>query len=64
MDCLQMKCRLNISNYLRKSGLAKTVTIKYRNQSADDFLRKMMKLKKELNDIGNNVNQAVHNEFA
>ena len=40
--------------------MQKPVTIKYRNQSADDFLKQMLELKKELNSIGNNFNQAVH----
>lgn len=48
------------SSYLRKVALQKPVTIKYRNQSADDFLTQMLELKKELNAIGNNFNQAVH----
>ena len=34
--------------------------MKYRNESADDFLLDMLGLKKELHAIGNNVNQAVH----
>lgn len=50
----------SISNYLRKVSLQKPVTFKYRNQSADDFLKQMLKLKKELNAVGNNFNQAVH----
>lgn len=50
----------NTSNYLRKLALQKPVTVKYRNQSADDFLKEMLLLKKELNAIGNNFNQAVH----
>lgn len=48
------------SSYLRKLALQKPVTVKYRNESADDFLLDMLNLKKELNAIGNNVNQAVH----
>lgn len=48
------------SAYLRKVALQKPVTVKYRNQSADDFLMDMLNLKKELNAIGNNFNQAVH----
>lgn len=48
------------SAYLRKVALQKPVTVKYRNQSADDFLLDMLNLKKELNAIGNNFNQAVH----
>ena len=49
-----------ISNYLRKVSLKKPVTVKYRNQSADDFIKQMLELKKELNAVGNNFNQAVH----
>ena len=49
-----------LSTYLRKLSLQKPVTIKYRNQSADDFLQSMLELKKELSAIGNNFNQAVH----
>ena len=45
---------------MRKVSMQKPVTIKYRNQSADDFLKEMLGLKKELNAIGNNFNQAVH----
>jgi MobC-like protein len=48
------------SSYLRKVALQKPVTVKYRNESADDFLLDMLNLKKELNAIGNNFNQAVH----
>ncbi len=48
------------SSYLRKVALQKPVTIKYRNESADDFLLDMLNLKKELNAVGNNFNQAVH----
>ncbi len=50
----------SLSSYARKLFLQKPVTIKYRNQSADDFLKQMLELKKELNGIGNNFNQAVH----
>ena len=49
-----------LSTYLRKLSLQKPVTVKYRNQSADDFLQSMLELKKELSAIGNNFNQAVH----
>ncbi len=48
------------SAYLRKVALQKPVMVKYRNESADDFLLDMLNLKKELNAIGNNFNQAVH----
>ncbi len=50
----------DLSNYIRKVLLQRPVTITYRNQSADDFLTQMLELKKELNAIGNNFNQAVH----
>jgi hypothetical protein len=50
----------DVSSYLRKVALQKPVTVKYRNESADDFLLDMLNLKKELNAIGNNFNQAVH----
>jgi len=49
-----------LSEYARDVLLKDPVTIKYRNQSADDFLEEMILLKKELNAIGNNFNQAVH----
>lgn len=49
-----------LSSYVRKLSLEKPVTVKYRNQSADDFLKEMLGLKKELNGIGNNFNQAIH----
>jgi hypothetical protein len=48
------------SNYLRKVALMQPVTIIYRNGSADDFLKEMLGIQKELNAIGNNFNQAVH----
>ena len=50
----------SLGGYMRKVCMQKPVTIKYRNQSADDFLKEMLGLKKELNAIGNNFNQAVH----
>ena len=50
----------NLSSYIREVVLQKPVLINYRNQSADDFLKEMLGLKKELNSIGNNFNQAVH----
>jgi hypothetical protein len=50
----------DISSYLRKVSLQKPITVNYRNQSADDFLKDMLELKKELNAVGNNFNQAVH----
>ncbi|MBS1598400.1 MAG: plasmid mobilization relaxosome protein MobC [Bacteroidetes bacterium] len=49
-----------LSEYCRKILLKKPVNVKYRNVSVDDFLKDMLELKKELNAIGNNFNQAVH----
>jgi len=50
----------SISHYARKILLQKPVMIRYRNSSADEFLQEMKELKKELNSIGDNFNQAVH----
>jgi hypothetical protein len=61
LEKLQQKTtEKDTSSYLRKVALQKPVTVKYRNASADDFLLDMLNLKKELNAIGNNFNQAVH----
>ena len=48
-----------LSTYIRKLSLQKPVFVKYRNESADNFLQSMLELKKELHAIGNNFNQAV-----
>lgn len=50
----------SLSEYTRDVLLKEPVNILYRNQSADEFLAEMIQLKKELNAIGNNFNQAVH----
>jgi hypothetical protein len=52
-------CR-GASHYARNLLLQKPVLVKYRNGSADDILSEMIRLKNELNAIGNNFNQAVH----
>lgn len=56
----QSSTEKTISNYVRKVALQKPVIINYRNQSADDFLKDMLELTKQLNGVGNNFNQAVH----
>lgn len=56
----QKSTEKTISNYIRKLALQKPITIRYRNESADEFLHEMIDLKKQLNGIGNNFNQAVH----
>jgi len=48
------------SNYIRKMVLHQPITLRYRNDSADQFVEEMIGLKRELNAIGNNFNQAVH----
>ena len=51
-------CR-KLSEYIRKYLFDKPFTTNYRNQSLDDFMMEMMRLRGELNAIGNNFNQAV-----
>jgi hypothetical protein len=48
------------SNYLRKLALNKPVTILTRNASMDTLLAELIALRKEINYIGHNFNQAVH----
>jgi len=48
-----------LSDYARKNLLGKPVVLKYRNQSVDDLVLEISKLRTELNSIGNNYNQAV-----
>ena len=56
----QQTTERSLSEYIRNISMQKPVTVKYRNESADDFLKQMLELKKELNWIGNNFNQVVH----
>jgi|SRR5665213_1456836 len=51
-------CR-KLSDYARKILLGKPVTGTYRNQSLDDFMSEMIRLRADLNAVGNNFNQAV-----
>jgi hypothetical protein len=51
-------CR-KLSEYARKSLLEKPVITNYRNQSLDEFMSEIIRLRIELNSIGNNFNQAV-----
>lgn len=55
----KMTTEATLSNYLRKVALSKPVVVKYRNATADDFLRDMLELRRELSALGNNFNQAV-----
>jgi len=51
-------CR-KLSDYARKILLGKPVVATYRNLSLDDLMAELIKLRSELNAIGNNFNQAV-----
>lgn len=48
-----------LSEYLRRFIFNKPITSYVRNQSLDDFMAEMVLLRKELNAIGLNLNQAV-----
>jgi hypothetical protein len=50
----------SLSDYARRVLLQKPVSIRYRNQSLDDFLADMTRMRNDLNSIGNNFNQSVH----
>lgn len=49
----------NRSDYVRRVLLKKPVTLNYRNQSLDEILEEMIRLKTALQAIGDNFNQAV-----
>jgi hypothetical protein len=51
----------NLSEYSRAMILGKPVTIIHRDKSMDEVLEELVLLRKELNFIGNNLNQAVRN---
>ena len=51
-------CR-KLSEYARLVLLNKPVTIKQRDQSLDDFMTEMIRLRNELSALGNNFNQSV-----
>jgi MobC-like protein len=55
---LQTTCR-SLSEYARKAVLGKPVIMRYHNDSLDEFITHMLVLRKELNSIGANFNQAV-----
>jgi len=48
------------SNYLRKIALHKPVTFRTRNVSLDELSAEIIRMRKEINFIGHNFNQAVH----
>lgn len=47
-----------ISTFIRKMLFGKPITVKQRNQSLDDCMAELMRLRTELNRIGHNFNQA------
>ena len=49
----------NLSEYLRNILMNRPVTMRYRNDSLDDLIDELSGLRRELNSIGNNFNQAV-----
>jgi hypothetical protein len=51
-------CR-KLSDYVRKSLFEKPIVTTYRNQSLDDFMAEAMRLRAELNCVGNNFNQVI-----
>ena len=48
-----------MSDYGRAVILGKPVTIFYRDQSMDEILEELILLRRELNAVGNNLNQAM-----
>ena len=58
-DKYQLTTCHKLSEYARRILLDKAVTVNQRNQSLDDFMAEMIRLRNELNGIGNNFNQAV-----
>lgn len=51
----------NLSEYGRALILGKPVTVIHRDKSMDELLEELALLRRELNSIGNNLNQAVKN---
>ncbi|TDH18487.1 plasmid mobilization relaxosome protein MobC [Segetibacter sp. 3557_3] len=60
---VENKCRQSTANklseYVRRILFEKPITFYQRNQSLDDFMAEMIRLRNELNSIGNNFNQSV-----
>lgn len=50
----------SLGEYSRSILLKEPVTIRFRNESADEFMEEFLTIKRELNAIGNNFNQLVH----
>lgn len=58
-NLFQTSACTKFSDYARRTLLQKPVIIRHRNQSADELLSVLIKIKNELNAIGNNLNQSV-----
>lgn len=50
----------NVSEYAREVLLGKPLIFTYRNQSMDETQEELIKIRREINYIGNNFNQAVY----
>lgn len=50
-----------LSEYTRSVLLEKPITVTYRDKSMDEILEELILLRRELNAIGNNLNQTVRN---
>jgi hypothetical protein len=48
-----------LSEYVRRRLFEKPFTVYHRNQSLDELMVELIELRKEMNGIGNNFNQAV-----
>ncbi|MBB5396693.1 plasmid mobilization relaxosome protein MobC [Mucilaginibacter sp. AK015] len=59
-NCWKKSTAGKLSEYVRRVLFGKTMTVYTRNQSLDDLIAEMILLRKELNAIGVNFNQAVH----
>jgi hypothetical protein len=51
-------CR-KLSDYIRRIIFEKPIVTTHRNQSLDDVMTEAIRLRNELNNVGNNFNQAV-----
>jgi MobC-like protein len=51
----------NLSEYGRAMILGEPVTVIHRDKSMDEVLEELALLRRELNSVGNNLNQAVRN---
>lgn len=56
---LSTTCCRKVSDYVRNVLFEKPITVKYRDQSIDDFMNELIRLRAELNALGNNFNQVV-----